>query len=459
MRTAVNVVASCVLFFTVGSFYATGVFNSAIDEEVPPDSKLRGRWATGMGFLTLLTAPVMVGSALYLNAGEFVPVGIKTRRVKALGGIGALSFLGFALAATGVRQNQPTSLTLGVVLLGIPLGVFYFLCTELLGAWLPKHRGLAVGCGQAAFGLGTIVFSAVFDELVHHFGACAAITIAGFLLGFPAMVAAAVSSWPANCYSDDVECGKSESECDSFLSNLDEQPGSEVVPIKTLFRDISFWQYLIVVFCSQAGFAMVPFFFEMGTAYNLSTTNTIVLFQVCNALGTVARLGGGVISDVLAGSNGLGGARKLMILLLGVQSLGFLVLAVGSKADVVVFSACAIMLFISFSGGACACALLARDLFGNTNSGTVFAVGGGLAIGLAESGASQMVATTLSHPAFNTGTSKFTIAFSVLTVTSVIGLLGAMMSRHSSYAFPHQKSSLASMTNHDASLISYDSIR
>lgn len=424
--TAANIGASCALFFFIGSFFATGVFNTAIDDAVSPSSPLRGKWAGAMGPFSLLSAPIMILSAVYL---EKALVGNKSRRVKLLSGFSSLFFFSFALAAAGVRHANSALVTIGVILLGIPLGTFYFLCTELLGAWVPRRRGLAVGCGQASFGLGTIVFSTVFSVLVHQLGAATAIWCAGMLLGIPALLATMFLSWPKSSpIPGDVECRSNEIRMDSSMAG-------RKVELKALLRDPPFWQYLALVFCSQTGFAMVPFFFEMGDSYGGKPSTVVLFFQICNAIGTAARLGSGMLSDMLS-SGSTSGARKLMIILLALQTMAFGALALTHESRFTVFAICSILLFVAFAGGACACAVLARDLYGTTNSGTVYAFGAGLAIGFGESIAAQVVTITLNNASIGMGAAKFSSAFWVLTACSLFGFGCAVGVRRSKLAFP-----------------------
>jgi len=425
----VNIAVALCLFGLIGSFYATGVFSSAIDSK---QSVITGVWASSMSSMILLVTPSMIGGAIFLDSGE---ISTKSFKVRSLTAVSSFFFCGFAIAGNGIRYQSPWSIVIGVSLLGIPLGIFYLLCTELLTAWMPNNAGLAVGLGQAAFGLGTTVFSGLFSALTNWYGTYNAVWLSGFILGIPVILATFLVSWP-ECQMCDEEFSAQEMGYTSLSSHPDDcEILGEKLPLAVLSSSSSFFLYIVIVFCSQTGFAMVPFFFDMGTSFGSELDNVILLFQIANIVGTLARLLGGILADFLSIPTGNNGAKTLMSVLLGLQALAFLSLGIATnfKNSFWVFILASIVLFVTFSGGACISAVLPRQLFGSENAATVYGCGGGIAMGCGESSASFLVANLISRGAKSP--IKFRTSFFILALISFVGFVSAKCVRKSKEAF------------------------
>ena len=415
----------------IGSLYASSLFSNAIGDP------LSSKWATAMGALSLLSAPAMIIAALYLESDDVSAqpdslIHHKSFRVKVLTAIGGFFFFSFLLASYGVQARNGFSIVIGVTLLGIPLGIFYMLSTALNSVWMHRNPGLGVGLAQGAFGLGTIVFSSVFDKLIRIFGNSSSIWVSGLILGVPTLIAAQVVRWPNQSAALEAE---KDVESEQLYSS-DESDAGEKIAFSELYHESTFWVYMAIVFCSQTGFALVPFFFEIAFSFGIQQERAVLLFQIANAVGTSWRLLGGVISDALSVRNTRIGSKFLLIILLCAQSLSFGCLAIASvfqfKWSCALFAISSITLFICFAGGACACAVLSRDLYG-CNAPTVYGSAAGFATGIGEALATLVVARTLSPVE---GPAKYTTPYILLTAASLIGLLCASFAKKSEMVFP-----------------------
>jgi len=211
---------------------------------------------------------------------------------------------------------------------------------------MPNHVGLAVGLGQAAFGLGTIMFSGLFSSLTHWYGTDNAVWLSGFILGVPVLFATFLLSWPESQLCDE-ECGEQEMAYTPISSHpTDHTVQGEKIRLAVLSRSSSF----------------------------------------------------------------LFGAKTLMTVLLALQTLAFLSLGLATyHSDTFwIFVLASIVLFITFSGGACLSAILATD------------------------------------PAESLVQLKFRGSFFILAITSFIGLICAKFVTKSKHAFSHNHSQISS---------------
>lgn len=242
--------------------------------------------------------------------------------------VSSLLFCSFAIATNGIRFQSSWFVLLGVSLLGIPLGIFYLLCTELLTAWMPNNAGLAVGLGQPAFAMGSILFSGCFNSLVHSLRTANAVRLSGLLLDVPVLFASFLVSWPGTQICEE-ECGDQEiGYTEQASDSTKEEVRGENIQLAVLLRSSCFWLYMLGVFCSQTGFATVPFFFDMGTSFGSRLENVILLFQIVNTAGTLSRLCGGILADSLPIPIGKNGTKTLMVILPALQTLAFLSLGI-----------------------------------------------------------------------------------------------------------------------------------
>eukprot|EP00171_Calliarthron_tuberculosum_P015960 IDg15960t1 len=105
--------------FFAGAIYAVGVFDPSISATTPA---LAGIWASSMAVMTLISAPAMILAALYLaNNSEDEQIQ-KTIKLRVLGSIGGLCFLGLSIGSFGVTKISKFLVCLGVAFQGIPFG-------------------------------------------------------------------------------------------------------------------------------------------------------------------------------------------------------------------------------------------------------------------------------------------------------------------------------------------------
>lgn len=247
---------------------------------------------------------------------------------------------------------------------------------------MPERPGLAVGCGQMAFGMGAIVFSSVFNALLKAVGCVNALYVTAALWSIPALLSTLCIEWPP---PDSGGGGGGGGASDSSGDEL------SLKPVKISWKVLPFlpsvWLYMGVAFTIQAEFGLVPYFFKIGHSFNKPMHTLVDAFQIANLLGTAGRLFAGILADSLGCGWGhlFSGAKNLMVILMALQTILFFSLSPLSAAgNFDGFMVVVLLLFIVSGAGACDAAVLARDLFSPANSSIMFGVGAGLTMGIGE---------------------------------------------------------------------------
>lgn len=300
----------------------------------------------------------------------------------------------------------------------------YLISLELLAAWSPARPGLAVGLGNLAYGLGTIAFSGLFEYLLERVKCSTALFITGIALVFFSAPSIALLSWP--CKKCSTQGGFPESYAD-----VDDE--GELISWRKLPFLIPFWHYVLAIFAGQTGYAFIPYFFNIGRSFGMSSTTVIRSYQIAITCSTVFRLLVGVLSDCLKWGNGFFsiGSKNVTLLLFIMQSFSYIALISFSQTlnyDGFVFSASVILMV--FAGVAVESAVLARDIFSPSNSSLIFGVGASIAMGIGEVMSGKiMAAVDLSARSAELSPEKYNMFYVIGVVLSIQGFLVCIMLR------------------------------
>ena len=270
--------------------------------------------------------------------------------------------------------------------------------------WFPDTPGFIVGCGLLAYNGGTIILCWVFSQLVNGAGIVHALYLTAAILTIPSIFPALFLSFPPPVTAE----GSQEAEgihTDSSTSLesvylIDEiQPNTNTNTntnawhsVQTLSSSRDFWLYVSVILSTGAPYAMLPYFFKLGTVFGLSEDAQMVSFQLVGAFGTALALVSGILIDALAAPRRhKSGAKRLLFYALVLQFFLFALLSFGERSPTWVFVCVCLLVVLTNSHYGCA-AVLARDAFGPAKAALAFGVGGGLSIGTGEGLSVQIVA-------------------------------------------------------------------
>lgn len=305
--------------------------------------------------------------------------------------------------------------------------IVYLAGIELLAAWSPHRPGLAVGLGQMGFGLGSIIYTILFNALLDAFPVTTALYISAVFLTLPVALSVPFLKWPESSQ-------KSHSHRGNDANVIGE---GQVIPWLSLLSVPLFWYYIGTVCALQAPFALIPFFFKVGLSFGANMKVLVACFDVVFLGSTLLRPVAGVLADSLKVGRGCFamGSKNLMGLLLIVQITFFMILLavtyIESFAGYVIASG---ILITVFGGGACGASILARDMFGAQNSSLVFGMGAAIGMGIGEFVSNSLFSFfDLSHRYGDTA-SRYSPFHVVCVIWSLLGLICCVhIQRHPAY--------------------------
>lgn len=381
---------ACVIMLVAGSTFALGVFTVVVEEKANPPHSLNGVWETAMGLMHFASAPIMIATGIYLDNGKNDVASVsqqpwhlfKTGRVRILCIISTFSFASLGVATYGAANSVAWALYFGVGMQAFPLAIVFLLGTEILLAWFPQQAGLAVGCGQSAFGIGTIILTEVFSVLIRTYDHVTAIFLASAILTCGAVFPTIFLRWPGEGEVNDA--AKTDQEEQPLLQT---STPTDKIPMQRLLMLRDFWLYIFAVFTTSTSYMLNPYYFKLGGLFNKPMGTLVLLFNLSNLAATLCGLFGTALTDVVKFGSGyfFSGAKNLMILFMIMQTLLFLqMIAVSNSMNFWGFIVIKALLKIVVTCHVGYAAILARDLFGASNSCVVFGFGGGLALGFGE---------------------------------------------------------------------------
>lgn len=248
---------------------------------------------------------------------------------------------------------------------------------ELLAVWVPHRPGLAVGIGQMMFGVGSIVGSSIFKYLAQNYATSDALYVTAAILSLPSAAVTPFLQWPPLRYQHHSKANES--------NTIVTSPAP--LSWKRLSFMPSFWLYVATIFCLQAGYVFIAYYFEIGRTFGTDLGSLVASFQAANALGTILRPLSGALIDILKSGDGFFsiGSKNIIIILYLVQMASFASLLLASWMNAEMgYAVFAGLIIATFSAGSCCAPLLAREQFGHVNSSVVFGAGGSISMGLGE---------------------------------------------------------------------------
>lgn len=312
------------------------------------------------------------------------------------------------------------------------------MCNEALIGWFPQNRGLAVGLGTLAFGLGIVSLTILFTAFLTVASVADTIVITGCLLALGMLPAVLFMRWPG------------ESNIHYDLSNTLSPEGTvsneETIPIRHkehdyeqggyigLAKSRNFWLYIIVVFTSGASFCLNPYFYKIGLLFGVSFHALVFWCNFVMIVSTLSGLFGGVLMDNRHLHSAAGfwssPSRNIMLVLMSMQPLVMLMMVVANNFSMFwVFVLVRTLLSIIVTLHVSAAILLARDIFGNEDGSRAFGIGAGLSLGGGDSASVVLMSKSLDIAANGVPKvpSDFNLFYLIAAVWSVVGVICTVM--------------------------------
>lgn len=150
LHRCVRALQSLTCLFTVGGLYALAVYTAPVDVGLP------GVWATSLGLMHWLSAPVSILIGLHLDSHGDHNLSPTQPNVRPIAMLSSMSYVMFALAAYAVANGMPLLLRLAISCQALPLGIstFFFHFSFFL---------------YILFLLQTLFKTAVFNITIFHF--------------------------------------------------------------------------------------------------------------------------------------------------------------------------------------------------------------------------------------------------------------------------------------------------
>lgn len=118
----------CFQLFIVGSTFSLSVFTVPVEQSANPAASLDGVWATSMGLIHFLSAPVTILASVFL---EEYPSLSPSARLCVLHSVTSISLAIFSLSAFAVALNSTILIALSVCLFACPLAISTFFFSSL----------------------------------------------------------------------------------------------------------------------------------------------------------------------------------------------------------------------------------------------------------------------------------------------------------------------------------------
>ncbi|MEY8000270.1 oxalate/formate MFS antiporter [Clostridium sp. Mt-5] len=276
------------------------------------------------------------------------------------------------------QVNSVTGLYFSYAMAGVGAAIIYGGCVSVAIRWFPDRRGMASGIIAGAFGLGSMPFVPVIDNLLQSSGVTKAFMVTGILQGIVIIIVALILRYPVGSKMPNKK---------EEIAKLD-QSKIGFSPLQML-KTPNFWIIWSMFFSISVGGLIItantkPFGKEMGIA-----SSVIVLAVMLNSLANgIGRIFWGWISDRL-------GRPKTMFISFGLNAIFLFVLPIIGGNNIL-YIVC--LMFIMFTWGQLFSLFppTNADVFGSTYAATNYGflysgkgiasiLGGGLGAYLASS--------------------------------------------------------------------------
>ncbi|CAN8071670.1 unnamed protein product [Agarophyton chilense] len=419
------------LLLLAGSTFSLGLFIPGVEAAAKPGQHLDGIWETAMGAMHFLSGPIMILCSLYLDAGvesssRLVPLSrSKNFRLRVVNLICVVAFASFSISASGAAHSNRVALFSGVAVQAFPLAILFLTCMQALLVWYPHRSGLAIGLGHAAFGAGTVITTELFSLVLTRTDPVFAIYTASAILSTSAFFPAMFMRWPS-----ENEISKQEEE-NRLLERLEP---IERIPVSHIIRLPNFWLYIFTIFSTSVTYMLNPYYFKLGHLFGRPLDKLVLYFNISNIASTLCSLFVSTLTDFVRSNTGFffSGSKNIMIFLMFLQTIClYLSINVNNTQNFRGFVVLkATMKIIEMSHVGCA-ALLARDLFGLSNSCIAFGFGAGLALGGGEAASAWLMGTVEALARPISAPSDYNPFYLIAVVWSTMGLICVMaVQRH-----------------------------
>ncbi len=340
-RWLIALAAFC-MQLALGSVYAWSVFSNPIK-----DLFHATKAEVSLTFsITLLALGITAGFGGYFQSK------LGPRAIASIGG--ALYGLGVILA--GFSPNLIVLyLTFGV-LGGIGIGLGYIVPLAMLIKWFPDKRGLITGLAVAGFGLGAFLISQVAPGLIKGQGVLPTFSYLGIVYLVVVVLAAQFFRKAPQGYSPPG--------WQPTASQKDNRSTREFSFGEALKSPQWYVLWLILALNVTAGAALISVASPMVQDFSRVTAETAaIMVSVISIFNGVGRLFWGWISDRI-------GRPYTFLALFAVQAVLFLIMS--QLSDFILLLIPGAIIGLCYGGGFGTMPAFAADLFGPTNSGTIY---------------------------------------------------------------------------------------
>lgn len=383
----INVALSFFLLLFACSYLSFNIFIVPLEQAVP---SFTSKWTRALGLAPAIDVLGTFYTASVINVQQTSPLDKEhplTRRIKYLTVPTSACFLLLMLIIPAMKHASNALLYLAVIPQTIPFVVFYLISVRALMDWIPKHPAWAMTFVSASFGVSQFVLSPLLYSAISVFGLqgafvctgiclCACILVCGLLLRFPSTMET-MQLMQNGDSSDDLNF-------EELAESNKNEPLDCIIRWGDVVRTREFYNYVGVLFLGRTGIALFPYFFKIGSLFNISTPTVVAIFQILSVSQIVWSV---VINSFFEYLSKYikSPVRPLLAVIFISQALLYASLIPVSVAQYSILAMIIISLIIIMLESQTAYAvILAQDTFGVRNGVAVYSIATGIATGPGE---------------------------------------------------------------------------
>ena len=278
---------------------------------------------------------------------------------------------------------------------GFGVGMAYNSTISCVQKWFPDHKGMATGIMVFAFGLSTVLFAPLVNNLLTTIGLVTTFRILAICFFAVIIVFVWFIKNPPDGYMSDVASKK------AMPAPAKQYPPSEALRTKSLYFII-----ICMMMITMAYFILNPMFKNLGMERNLSEALAVLAVSLTGIASAIGRLFFPFISDLKG--------RKVSIMLMFIIVLAAMLLLIFAQS----YAYIVMILLVAFcyGGSSGVFPALTADYFGAKNMGANY---GMVMVGFA---AAALIALGVSS-SFASASPVSTLAFIIPAVACVVGLI------------------------------------
>lgn len=403
MAQKINIMLSCMLMFAAAGDVSFGVFSVPIERA---SGLLTTVWSSSLGLASMFAAPVMIATGFFLDNvndkerdGDVTNDGphLVRRRLRIIALPVSFGYLTMALAVPAIYIRSQISVWLlraAAIPLAVPTGVAYMTSINVLLLWIPNRPALAMSFCSASYGISQFVLAPILSVSILKWGVETTLLWTAILMTALTFVTLSLVRHPFQEESihlvSAIQLGTRYNESNGFEGDVLISSGEEtsspcpIINWRTIFYSRSFVLYMLVLLFGRAAYALLPFFFELGVSFTVTTRLIVVLFQSLSLCAIIYSFLSNALIDALSQRGG-SVVRQAFVITFVFQAILFLCLYILSSVQwsILAMSAIAVLIILLESQTALG-VMLGREVFGIRNCTAVYGVAGGLSIGLGE---------------------------------------------------------------------------